>query len=42
MKKQDTTDERDLFSTAKYLIKINYQIKGIVNVMDVIGALFGQ
>lgn len=32
----------DQFSTTKYLIKINYSIKGIVNVMDIIGALFGQ
>lgn len=42
MKKQDSIDERDQFSTSKYLIRINYQIKGIVNVMDIIGALFGQ
>jgi len=32
----------DQFATTKYLIKINYQIKGHVETMDIIGALFGQ
>jgi len=32
----------DNFSTVKYLIRISYSIKGIVSVMDIIGALFGQ
>ncbi|MHA1341156.1 MAG: DNA primase DnaG [Promethearchaeota archaeon] len=32
----------DQFSTTKYIIKINYTIKGHVDVMDIIGALFGQ
>lgn len=32
----------DQFATTKYIIKITYTIKGHVDVMDIIGALFGQ
>ncbi|MHA1821665.1 MAG: DNA primase DnaG [Promethearchaeota archaeon] len=35
-------DSVDQFSTTKYLIKIKYRIQGIVTVMDIVGALFGQ
>jgi DNA primase len=41
MKNMEHTSD-DNFSTVKYLIKISYSIKGIVSVMDIIGALFGQ
>jgi len=41
MKNMEHTSD-DNFSTVKYLIKISYNIKGIVSVMDIIGALFGQ
>ncbi len=42
MKNITGNDSSDRFSTSKYLIKINYTIKGLVSVMDIIGALFGQ
>lgn len=42
MKNIAGNDSSDRFSTSKYLIKINYTIKGLVSVMDIIGALFGQ
>ena len=42
MKNIDGNDSSDRFSTSKYLIRINYTIKGLVSVMDIIGALFGQ
>lgn len=41
MKNMEHTSD-DNFSTVKYLIRISYSIKGIVSVMDIIGALFGQ
>lgn len=41
MKKMEYTSD-DQFSTTKYIIKIGYRIKGHVDVMDIIGALFGQ
>lgn len=34
--------DQDQFSTTKYLIKIDYSVKGIVSDFDIIGALFGQ
>ncbi|MHA1109768.1 MAG: DNA primase DnaG [Promethearchaeota archaeon] len=34
--------DNDQFSTTKYLIKIDYSVKGIVSDFDIIGALFGQ
>ncbi|MCP4760224.1 MAG: DNA primase [archaeon] len=41
MKKMELNSD-DQFSTTKYIIKLQYVIKGIVSVMDIIGALFGQ
>lgn len=35
-------NSEDQFATTKYIIKITYTIKGHVDVMDIIGALFGQ
>lgn len=34
--------DNDQFSTTKYIIKIDYSVKGIVSDFDIIGALFGQ
>jgi DNA primase len=34
--------DQDQFSTTKYIIKIDYSVKGIVSDFDIIGALFGQ
>jgi len=34
--------DQDQFTTTKYIIKIDYNIKGIVSDFDIIGALFGQ
>ncbi len=36
------TSSNDQFSTTKYIIKIDYSVKGIVSDFDIIGALFGQ
>ena len=35
-------NSNDQFSTTKYIIKIDYSVKGIVSDFDIIGALFGQ
>ncbi len=34
--------DQDQFTTTKYIIKIDYKVKGIVSDFDIIGALFGQ
>ncbi|MBN2156088.1 MAG: DNA primase [Candidatus Lokiarchaeota archaeon] len=34
--------DQDQFTTTKYIIKIDYNVKGIVSDFDIIGALFGQ
>lgn len=34
--------DQDQFTTTKYIIKIDYNVKGLVSDFDIIGALFGQ
>ncbi len=36
------TSKYEIETTAKYLMKLSYNIEGVVEVQDVIGALFGQ
>lgn len=35
-------NSNDQFSTTKYIIKIDYNVKGVISDFDLIGALFGQ